>query len=105
VELDSSFEVGALVVAGQRLPLSILAPDQRASLASVGAALLQQLSQQGLTIDLLPEERTERSITSAGLRIRMVTETPELPPLPPLPDLGLPPLPALPTILALPGGL
>ena len=106
IQLDSSFDVGIVRVAGQRLPLSLLEDAGVASaLPTVGALLLDQLADRGITIELLPEERNADSITSAGLRITMVTDMPEMPPLPPLPDLGLPTMPLLPAILALPGGV
>jgi hypothetical protein len=108
VELASSFDIGTLIIAGQRLSLSGLlgASGDGIDLGSTAAGLLlEQLAANGTTIDVLPAERTDDSVTSAGLRIRTVTPAPELPPLPPLPDTGLSSVPALAAVLALPGGL
>ena len=108
IELSSSFDIGTLVIAGQRISLSGLlgASGDGFDLGSTAVGLLlQQLAANGTTIDFLPAEKTKDSVMSAGLRIRSVMPAPELPPLPPLPDTGLSSLPALAAVLALPGGL
>jgi hypothetical protein len=74
VELSSSFEVGALTIAGQRVPvLDDLITGEGGLLSgttSVLGALLGPLAEQGTTVEVLPSTRTADSITSAGLRIR-----------------------------------
>jgi hypothetical protein len=108
VELTSSFDVGALVVAGQRLGLEDLLagsgglPDLGGTAAGL---LLEQLAADGTTIEVLPAEQTEDAITSAGLLVRRVEPAPDLPPLPPLPDTGLSSVPGAAAVLALPNGL
>jgi hypothetical protein len=108
VELSSSFDIGALVIAGQRVSLSGLLGSSGEGLdlgSTAVGLLLQQLAASGTTIDVLPAEKTADTVLSAGLRIRTVTPAPDLPPLPPLPDTGLSSVPALAAVLALPGGL
>jgi hypothetical protein len=74
VELSSSFDVGALTIAGQRVPvIDDLITGEGGLLSgttSVLGALLGPLAEQGTTVEILPSTRTADSITSAGLRIR-----------------------------------
>jgi hypothetical protein len=74
VELSSSFDVGALTIAGQRIPVVDDLVTSEGGLmsgsASVLGALLGPLAAQGTTVEVLPSTRTADSITSAGLRIR-----------------------------------
>ncbi|GAA0616672.1 hypothetical protein GCM10009547_18460 [Sporichthya brevicatena] len=79
IELTSSFDVAALTIAGQRVPLSdaLTGPDGALSAATAaGRALLDALAAQGTTIQYLPAEKTEDGITSAGLRIRSIQAAP-----------------------------
>jgi hypothetical protein len=106
--LSSSFTFGALDVNGQRITLSDLlrVRSQHLDLGATAAKLLlDQLAGEGTSIDVVPQEKTKDSVTSAGLRIRLVTPAPDLPSLPSLPDTGLSSVPALSAILALPGGV
>jgi hypothetical protein len=74
VELSSSFDVGALTIAGQRVPvIDDLITGEGGLLSgttSVLGALLGPLAEQGTTVEVLPSTSTADSITSAGLRIR-----------------------------------
>jgi hypothetical protein len=74
VQLSSSFDVVALTIAGQRVPIIddlITGEGGLLSAApSILGALLGPLAEQGTTVEILPSTRTSDSITSAGLRIR-----------------------------------
>jgi hypothetical protein len=79
IQLSSAFEVSALTIAGQRVPLSdgLVGPDGALTAANAGGqALLDALAQQGISISYLPSARTADGITSAGLRIRSVQAPP-----------------------------